>query len=72
MGNEKMHRSITLRRVGFELTSLYGRFGINPQCTMTEICNDDRLFHLKRLPGFINYRYLDKDAIAGYPIFRYG
>lgn len=29
---------------------------------MTEICNDDRLFHLKRLPGFFHYSYLDKDA----------
>lgn len=41
------------------MNSLYGRFGINPKCTMTEICDDDRLSLLKRLSGFIDFYKLD-------------
>ncbi|KAK3027204.1 hypothetical protein RJ639_040375 [Escallonia herrerae] len=39
------------------MNSLYGRFGINPICTVTEICNLDRYNHLTMEGDFI---YADK------------
>ncbi|KAK2995386.1 hypothetical protein RJ640_029018 [Escallonia rubra] len=39
------------------MNSLYGRFGINPICTVTEICNLDRYNHLTMEEDFI---YADK------------
>jgi hypothetical protein len=39
------------------MNSLYGRFGINPKCTITEICNLDRYNHLTMDSDFI---YADK------------
>lgn len=51
------------------MNSLYGRFGINPQCTMTEICDEIRLQYLTRLDGFIDYNKLDENVfIAKYKI----
>jgi hypothetical protein len=43
------------------MNSLYGRFGINPKCTMTEICDNHRLSLLMRLDGFIDSNQLDDD-----------
>lgn len=34
------------------MNSLYGRFGINPKCSITEICDFDRLNELLMDPGF--------------------
>lgn len=41
------------------INSLYGRFGINPKLTMTEICDDDRFSILMRLNGFMDTYKLD-------------
>lgn len=35
------------------MNSLYGRFGINPKSTTTEVCNEDRYKHLIRHSEFI-------------------
>lgn len=35
------------------MNSLYGRFGINPKCTITEVCNLDRYNHLINKSDFI-------------------
>lgn len=35
------------------MNSLYGRFGINPKCTITEICDDDRRDQLLKKTDFI-------------------
>lgn len=35
------------------MNSLYGRFGINPRCTITEICSNERYKHVLRKSGFL-------------------
>jgi len=35
------------------MNSLYGRFGINPKCTITEVCDLDRYNHLTKKSDFI-------------------
>lgn len=50
------------------LNSLYGRFGINPKSTVTELCNDERYEHLLRNTKFT---IADKLSNSKYHIVSY-
>ncbi|KAK9741127.1 hypothetical protein RND81_03G083600 [Saponaria officinalis] len=43
------------------MNSLYGRFGINPESTITEICDQSRRNILFRMDDFINEIYIKED-----------
>ncbi|XP_074362916.1 DNA polymerase-like [Apium graveolens] len=44
------------------MNSLYGRFGINPKMTITEICDQDRYNQILRMDAFINGDTLNEDT----------
>lgn len=48
------------------MNSLYGRFGINPKCTMTEFCNDDQYKHMLRFSDIIFAEKLSESYIISY------
>ncbi|XP_016182637.1 uncharacterized protein LOC107624706 [Arachis ipaensis] len=43
------------------MNSLYGRFGINPKCTITEICDEDRKQYLFKNSEFLFIEQISKD-----------
>lgn len=44
------------------MNSLYGRFGINPKSTVTEICDSNRMYHLIRSSEFISSDMLSENS----------
>ncbi|KAI5677419.1 hypothetical protein M9H77_08369 [Catharanthus roseus] len=44
------------------MNSLYGRFGISPKSTKTEICDENRYKYLLRKPDFIFGELLDENT----------
>lgn len=44
------------------MNSLYGRFGINPKSTVTEICDSNRMSHLIRSSEFISSDMLSENS----------
>jgi len=43
------------------MNSLYGRFGISPESTITKIVSEDEAFKAVKMPGFINSEPLGED-----------